>query len=322
MTEKIYDTIIIGSGPAGYTAGIYASRGNLKTLLFSGSQPGGQLMITTDVENYPGFHNGILGPDLMKEMREQAARFGTEIIDDIVVSVNFSKKPFTVSTEKKTYHTKTCIIATGASARWLGLESETRFKGKGISACATCDGYFFKNKDVIVVGGGDTAMEEALFLTKFVRSIIIIHRRDKLRASHIMAERAKNHPKIRFLWNTEVKEFLGDTMLEGVRVINNKTNEESILNVQGAFIAIGHKPNTEIFQNVLELDSHGYIIRKKFSQTSIPGVFACGDVHDYRYRQAITAAGYGCEAAIDAMRYLEEQGEKIDKSTMSYGQSL
>lgn len=305
--NTISDVIIIGSGPAGYTAAIYASRANLKTLLFSGNEPGGQLMITTDVENFPGFKNGIQGPELMKEMEDQAKRFGTEIINSEATRVNFKKNPFEISANNNSYFGKTCIIATGARAQWLGLESETRLKGKGISACATCDGFFFKNKDIIVIGGGDTAMKEALFLTKFVKSIKILARRDVLRASAIMIERVKKNKKITFLFNSEVKEFIGKEKLEGIKIINNKTKKEEILTIEGAFLAIGHKPNTEIFKSQIEIDENGYIVRKNNSQTSVEGVFASGDVHDHRYRQAVTAAGYGCEAAIDAMRYLDEK---------------
>lgn len=319
--KTIYDTIIIGSGPAGYTAGIYASRGKLKTLLLAGSQPGGQLMITSDVENFPGFEKGVMGPDLMKNMRKQSERFGTEIIDDMVTKVDFSQAQLSVHVGDKIFTGRTAIIATGASAKWLGLDSETKLKGKGISACATCDGYFFKDKDVIVVGGGDSAMEEALFLTKFVKSIKILVRKDKLRASAIMQSRAQENKKIEILFNTEVKEFLGENTVEGVTVINNKTNKESTLHVQGAFIAIGHKPNTDIFKGQIELDEKGYAVRKSKSQSSKNNVFIAGDVHDIRYRQAITAAGYGCEAAIDVMHYLEEQGIEIDTSASSYGQA-
>lgn len=306
--KEIYDTIIIGSGPAGYTAAIYASRANLKTLVFTGNEPGGQLMITTGIENFPGFKNGIQGPDLMKEMEEQAKKFGTKIINSEVTRVDFLKNPFEIFTSGggKIYLTKTVIITTGARAQWLGTESESRLRGKGISACATCDGFFFKNKDVIVVGGGDTAMEEALYLTHFAKSIKILVRRDVLRASPIMQDRAKKNPKIDFLFNTEVKEFLGKEKLEGVQIINNKTNKIDELKIDGAFIAIGHKPNTEIFLGQLEINENGYIIRKKYSETSVNGVFVAGDAHDPRYRQATTAAGYGCEAAIDAMRYLYE----------------
>src|SRR3989338_2391995 len=308
MDQKdIYDTIIIGSGPAGYTARIYTSRGNLKTLLLAGDVPGGQLMITTDVENYPGFKKGITGPDLMLQMREQAIRFNTEIIDASVTHVNFKKSPLEIIADGTTYYSKTCVIATGASAQWLGIESETRLMGKGISGCATCDGFFFKEKNIVVVGGGDSAMEESLFFTKFAKSIKILVRRDKLRASSIMQERAKNHPKISFPWNTKVKEFIGKERLEGVEIVNNKTGKEDTIIAQGAFIAIGHKPNTEIFKEHIELDERGYIKRILNTQTSAKGVFAAGDVHDHRYRQAITAAGYGCEAAIDAMKYLEEK---------------
>ncbi|KKQ56851.1 MAG: Thioredoxin reductase [Parcubacteria group bacterium GW2011_GWA2_38_13] len=304
-----YDVIIIGSGPGGYTAAIYASRGNLKTLEFTGSEPGGQLMITSEIENFPGFRDGIQGPELMKQMEEQAKKFGTQIIHALAEKVDFTKKILEIVSEGKTYYAKTCIISTGARAQWLGIVSEIRLKGRGISACATCDGFFFKNKDIIVVGGGDTAMEEALYLTKFVQSIKILVRKDASRASAIMQKRANENPKIEFLFNTEVKEFLGKDKLEGVKIINNKTNEIKDVKIEGAFIAIGHKPNTEIFQGQIELDLNGYIVRKIHSQTSDERVFVAGDVHDHRYRQAVTAAGYGCEAAIDALKYLDERKE-------------
>ena len=278
-------------------------------------------MITSDVENFPGFKEGIQGPDLMHEMKKQAERFGTKIIDKNVTGVDFSKKIAKIYVGQTEYQSYTVIIATGASAKWLGIDSETKLLGKGISSCATCDGYFFKEKDIIVVGGGDSAMEEALFLTKFVKSIKIIVRKDKVRASAIMAKRADKSPKIEFLYNLEVKEFIGENSVEGVKILNNKTNKESELKIQGAFIAIGHKPNTELFKNQLEMDKHGYIIRKSFSHTSVPNVFVAGDVHDTRYRQAITAAAYGCEAALDAMRYLEENGVEVDVSANSYGQA-
>lgn len=308
MKEKnIYDTIIIGSGPAGYTAAVYTARGNLTTLLFAGITPGGQLMITTDVENYPGFEAGVMGPELMEKMKKQAERFGAKIISEEVTNVDLSSPPFKIFAGKKEYFAKTVIIATGASAQWLGLASETRLRGKGISGCATCDGFFFKDKDLIVVGGGDAAMEETLFLTRFAKSIKILVRRDVFRASAIMQNRVKTHPKISILWNTEVIEFLGENRLESVRIANNKTGKKEIIKIDGAFISIGHKPNTEIFRGKIEIDEKGYIIRKKNSETSVPGVFVSGDVHDHRYRQAVTAAGYGCEAAIDAMKYLEEQ---------------
>jgi len=263
-------------------------------------------MITTDVENFPGFPSGIQGPELMQKIREQATRFGAKILDEDVLSVDFSSSPIAVKTKGSQFKAKTCIVSTGASAIWLGIDSETRLKGKGISGCATCDGFFFKDKDIVVIGGGDSAMEEALFLTKFAKSIKILVRKDVLRASAIMQERAEKHEKIEIVFNTEVKEFHGENALESITVINNKTGKETTLSAQGAFVAIGHKPNTEIFSGQIELDKKGYIIRKNFSQTSKENVFVAGDVHDHRYRQAITAAGYGCEAAIDAMRYLDD----------------
>lgn len=311
--DNIYDTIIIGSGPAGYTAAIYLSRANCSVLLLSGDQPGGQLTITTDIENFPGFKNGVLGPILMKDMEEQAKRFGTEIIYKKATAVNFKKQPFEILSDEKAYYAKTCIIATGASAKWLGLESEKRLRGKGISGCATCDGFFFKGKNVIVVGGGDVAMEEAIFLTKFAQNVTVFVRRDKLRASAYLAGMAVKNPKIKIVYNTEVKEFIGGQMLEKIKIFNQKNNKEKIIEAHGAFIAIGHEPNTAIFKGAIELDDFGYAVRKINSQSSIEGVFLAGDVHDPHYRQAVTAAGYGCEAATDAQRYLEEKKSAAGK---------
>ena len=302
-----YNVIIIGSGPAGYTAAIYASRAELKPLLFTGTEPGGQLTTTTDVENFPGFPEGIQGPELMDKFREQAKRFGTEVVDAKVDKVYFSKKPFTVWSGDKEYQSKSVIIATGASAMWLDLPNEQKLRGKGVSACATCDGFFFKDKDVVLVGGGDVAMEDAIFLTKFAKSVKVVHRRDTLRASKIMQERAKNNPKIEFVWNTEVIDVLGDSVVSGVKVKNNKTNKESEITCQGLFVAIGHKPNTEIFKGQLELDKKEYLILKDHSKTSVEGVFGAGDVHDHEYRQAVTAAGMGCAAAMDTEKWLEDQ---------------
>jgi thioredoxin reductase (NADPH) len=302
-----YNVIIIGSGPAGYTAAIYASRAELKPLLFTGTEPGGQLTTTTDVENFPGFPEGIQGPELMDKFREQAKRFGTEVVDAKVDKVYFSKKPFTVWSGDKEYQSKSVIIATGASAMWLDLPNEQKLRGKGVSACATCDGFFFKDKDVVLVGGGDVAMEDAIFLTKFAKSAKVVHRRDTLRASKIMQERAKNNPKIEFVWNTEVIDVLGDSVVSGVKVKNNKTNKESEITCQGLFVAIGHKPNTEIFKGQLELDKKEYLILKDHSKTSVEGVFGAGDVHDHEYRQAVTAAGMGCAAAMDTEKWLEDQ---------------
>jgi thioredoxin reductase (NADPH) len=301
--------IIIGSGPAGYTAAVYAARANLAPLLFEGPEPGGQLMWTTDVENFPGFPQGILGPDLMQTFRKQAERFGTRIVAEMVTSVDFSKHPFEVKTATQTVSADAIIISTGASAIWLNVPGEKEYKAKGVSACATCDGFFFKGKDVLVVGGGDAAMEEANFLTKFATSVRILVRTDKLRASKIMQERCEKNPKISFVWNVDVKEYVGDgTRLTGVKVLNNKTNEMSELKADGLFVAIGHKPNTDLFKGQLDIDQKGYLMAKPGStETKIPGVFVAGDAADWKYRQAITAAGTGCMAALDAERFLSHQ---------------
>lgn len=304
---KLYDVIIIGSGPSGYTAAIYAARANLAVLMFQGYKVGGQLMDTTDVENYPGFAEGILGPDMMEVFEAQARRFGTEMLTEDVTAIDFSQRPFTLTADSGVYQARAVIVATGASAQWLGLPSEERLKGRGVSACATCDGFFFKGKDVAVVGGGDTAMEEATFLTRYANHVTVIHRRDSLRASKIMQDRAFQNPKISFLWESEVVEALGEEALTGLRVRNLKTNEESTLPVQGLFLAIGHRPNTELFQSVLAMDKAGYLTPVEFTMTNIPGIFAAGDVTDHRYRQAVTAAGDGCRAAIDVERWLEAQ---------------
>src|SRR5438874_11482591 len=305
---KLYDVIIIGSGPAGYTAAIYAARANLSVLMLQGYHVGGQLMLTSDVENYPGFEEGILGPPMMEKFEAQARRFGTELIPEDVLSVDFSKRPFTVITDSGEYQARAVIISTGASAKWLGLPSEQRLQGRGVSACATCDGFVFKNKDVAVIGGGDTAMEEAIFLTRYTNHVTVIHRRDTLRASKIMQDRAFKNPKISFIWDTEITEVLGENEVTGLRLHNVKTDEESILPVQGFFLAIGHKPNTDLFKGILAMDKVGYIIPVEHTMTNIPGVFAAGDVTDHRYRQAVTAAGDGCRAAIDAERWLESLG--------------
>ncbi len=301
-----YDVIIIGAGPAGYTAGIYCSRARHDTLILSGILPGGQLVNTTDVENYPGFAEGIMGPDLMIVMRKQTERMGTTIIDDEVVNVDFRRKPFKVLTASEEYEGRAVIICTGANPRTLGLEGEKTFAGKGVSYCATCDGAFFRNQELIVSGGGDSAMEEATFLTKFASTVHVVHRRDKLRASKIMQERAMANPKIKFHWNKEIESISGNQKVQSVILKDTKTGEETTLNVGGVFVAIGHEPNSKIFQNQIELDKNGYIVLKNKTETSIKGVFAAGDVHDHTYRQAVTAAGFGCMAAIDVDKYLAE----------------
>jgi thioredoxin reductase (NADPH) len=308
---KKYDVIIIGSGPAGYTAAIYAARSSLSVLMFQGYQTGGQLMSTSDVENYPGFEEGILGPEMMEKFEMQARRFGTDMLAEDVTAIDFSKRPFRLMTDSGEYLARTIIIATGATAKRLGLPSEQRLQGRGVSACATCDGFFFKGKNIVVVGGGDTALEEATFLTRYANSITVIHRRDSLRASKIMQERAFNNPKISFIWDTKVTEVLGDNTIIGLRLLNLKTGEESILPTEGLFLAIGHQPNTELFKGVINMDKAGYIVPVKHTMTNIPGVFAAGDVTDHRYRQAVTAAGDGCRAAIDLERWLEAQGEDV-----------
>ena len=311
MAEKIYDTAIIGSGPAGYTAALYASRANLDTLVFQGFESGGQLMLTSDVENYPGYRDGVVGPDMMDDFEAQAARFGAEMRPDNVERVDLSERPFRLWAEGEEEPTlaNSVIIATGAKARWLGLEGEQRLMGRGVSGCATCDGFFFRDKKVAVVGGGDTAMEEALFLTKYAGEVIVIHRRDQFRASKIMLDRAHKNPRISFITDTMVEDVLGETRVEGVRIRNAKTGEVQDLAVDGFFAAIGHEPATSLFKGLVDMDAEGYVIQREHTMTSIPGVFAAGDVSDKRYRQAVTAAGDGCMAAIDAERWLDEQGE-------------
>ena len=313
MNKIENNVLIIGSGPAGYTAAIYAARANLKPHLVSGLEPGGQLTITTDVENYPGFGDVIQGPWLMEEMKKQALNVGTVFHNDIVTSVNFENTPFVSRTESgKEFLSKTIIIATGAQARWLNIESEKKFKGFGISACATCDGFFFKDQNVIVVGGGNSAVEEALFLTKFASKVILVHRRDKLRAEKILQDRLFKNKKIEVLWNSKVIEFLGDEnpqTLKQAILEDTITNKKLTLNISGAFIAIGHDPATSLFKNKLDMDSENYIITKNDStETSIKGVFAAGDVKDKIYRQAVTAAGMGCMAALEAEKFIVEQG--------------
>jgi thioredoxin reductase (NADPH) len=301
-----HDVIIIGSGSAGYTAAVYACRAGRKTLLLAGSIPGGQLMITSDVDNFPGFPQGILGPELMENLRKQAERFGPEIVYDDVSAVDFAHRPFRITAGRNTYLGKAVIIATGANARWLNLPSETKFKGHGVSSCATCDGFFFKDKEVVVVGGGDTAMEEASFLANIAKKVTVVHRRDKLRASQIMQDRVNVNSKIEFAWDSKVQEVLGDQKVTGVRLENVKNGRETTVNADGIFVAIGYDPNTAVFKGSIELDAKGYVVTKNETETSVPGVFAAGDVRDYRYRQAITAAADGCKAAIDADRFLAE----------------
>lgn len=309
--SKVYDVIIIGSGPSGYTAALYASRANLSVLMFQGYEIGGQLMITSNVENYPGFEDGILGPDLMERMEKQARRFGTEMRAEEVTRVDFSERPFKVFTEgdEPPALGKSLIISTGASARWIGLPNEQKLRGRGVSACATCDGFFFREKDIVVVGGGDTAMEEALFLTRYASHVTLIHRRDTFRASKIMQERVFKHEKISVIWNSTITDVLGESGIEGVEIENTLTGEKSTIPTQGLFLAIGHEPNTRIFQGDIDIDQNGYIVTREHTMTNVPGVFAAGDVVDHRYRQAVTAAGDGCMAAIDAERWLAENGE-------------
>lgn len=336
IRDIVHKIIIIGSGPAGLTAAIYAARAGINPLVISGDQPGGQLILTSEVENFPGFEEPILGPELMTKMRNQAERVGTKILDTFVNHVDFSSKPFKVSTydnietltdnetvadnkngmgnkdkdksnNKNILLTESIIIATGASAMWLGLESENKLKGRGVSACATCDGFFFKQKDVVVIGGGDTALEEALFLSKLAKSIKVIHRRNELRAMKILQQRAFQDNKISFIWNTVVEEIIGQTKVEGIKIRNTRTDKITELKCDGVFVAIGHKPNTELFSGQIEIDNKGYIKKYEESKTNIEGVFVAGDVYDFTYRQAITAAGSGSRAALDAIKYLESK---------------
>lgn len=305
-TRKKFDVIIIGAGPAGYTAAIYTSRAKRETLIISGILPGGQLMLTTEVENFPGFASGIMGPELMTTMRQQAERMGTTIIDDEVVNVDFRHKPFKILTYSEEYEANSVIIATGATPRKIGAKGEQEFSARGVSYCATCDGPFFKNQEIVVAGGGDSAMEEAIFLTKFANKVHVIHRKDKLRASKVMQDRAFENQKIQFHWNTIIEEIKGNQKVNQITVKNTTTNKMDTLEVGGIFVAIGHEPNTKLFQGQIDLDANGYIALKNHTQTNVEGVFAAGDVHDHRYRQAITAAAFGCMAAIDVDKYLSE----------------
>ena len=315
---SVRNVIIVGSGPAGLTAAIYAARANLAPLVIegepssTGDQPGGQLMLTTDIENFPGFPDGIMGPELMGRFREQAERFGAEFITEKATKVDLSSRPFRVWISDTVHEADAIIVSTGARSLMLGLDAESRLLGHGLSTCATCDGFFFRGHNIAVVGGGDSALEEAIFLTKFADKVTVIHRRDTLRASKIMQDRAFANPKIEFLWNHTVTDLMGDTKLEGAKVRNVLTDEESVLDVTGLFVAIGHKPNTDLFKGQLEMEDSGYLVtglRGGATWTNVDGVFACGDVQDHTYRQAITAAGSGCEAAIDAERWLEGQDD-------------
>ncbi len=300
--------VIVGSGPAGLTAAIYAARANLEPVVLAGSAPGGQLMLTSDVENYPGFVEPIQGPDLMAAMRGQAERVGARLVDVDIDRVDFSERPFRIWARGTEYRAQAVIIATGASALWLGLDSETRLRGRGVSACATCDGFFFRDREIAVVGGGDTAFEEATYLTRFATKVHLLHRRDTFRASKIMIERAREHPKIEIHPNTAVDEVLGESKVDGLRLTDTTTGEQRTMPIEGLFIAIGYKPNTDAFRDWLEVDAAGYLVVHDETGSKIDGVFIAGDVHDHRYRQAVTAAGDGCKAAIDAERWLEAQG--------------
>ncbi len=301
------NAVVIGSGPAGFTSSIYLVRAGIDTTVIAGDQPGGQLIFTTDVENFPGFPGGIMGPDLMLKMREQAEKVGAKILDAAVTEVYFDKRPFVIKTADKELTADTVIIATGASAMWLGLESEEKLKGKGVSACATCDGFFFKGKDVCLVGGGDVAVEDALFMTKIANKVTVINRRDELRATHVLQQRAFANTKIEFAWWHVVKEILGDQSVTGVKIENIKDGKITEIPCSAIFIAIGHKPNTEIFRGKIKIAENGFIEKVNKSQTSVKGVFVAGDVFDYEYRQAVTAAGSGAQAAIDATRFLESE---------------
>jgi thioredoxin reductase (NADPH) len=313
--------LIIGSGPASLTAAIYAARADLEPLVIAGFIPGGQLMITSEVENFPGFPEGIDGPSLMANMRAQAERFGSKLIDVDVEAVDFSERPFKVAAGGAQYSADSVIVATGASAIWLNLENETRLRGRGVSACATCDGFFFRDKKIAVVGGGDSALEEALFLTKFASEVVLIHRRDEFRGSRIMRNRAETHPKISIEWNTQVTDVLGADSIEGIQLTDTQTGAVREMPIEGLFIAIGHKPNTDVFKEHLDTDDKGYLLVEDQTRSGVEGVFVAGDVHDHRYRQAITAAGDGCRAAIDAERWLEEQEDTAAEPVAQAGAS-
>lgn len=304
------NVIVLGAGPAGLTAAIYATRAGLSPLVFEGAEAGGQLMLTTEVENYPGFADPILGPDLIAGMRAQAQRVGAEFLSEDAAQVDLSRRPFRITSQGgEAYETRALIIATGAKAKLLGLPGEQRLMGRGVSTCATCDGFFFRDRNVIVVGGGDTAMEEALYLSKLTKSVTVVHRRDQLRASKILQQRAMSNPKISFVWNHTVADIVGDGKVSGVKLRDLRTDRLVERPIDGVFVAIGHMPNTGLFRGQLAIDDNGYIIRAHRSATSVEGVFAAGDVHDHTYRQAVTAAGYGCEAAIDAERWLQQHGQ-------------
>ncbi|HUE76110.1 MAG TPA: thioredoxin-disulfide reductase [Chloroflexota bacterium] len=309
MPDKRQKLIIIGSGPAGLTAAIYSARAQLSPLVIAGAQSGGQLMLTSEVENFPGFPEGVQGPELMTKMREQAERFGAVVVEEDATSVDFSTRPLKVSTDYDTFETDAVIIATGASAVWLGLPGERELIGRGISSCATCDGFFFRGKEIVVVGGGDTAMEEALFLTRFASKVTVIHRREQLRASKIMQDRAFKDPKIGFIWNTIVDEIIGNGQVEAIRLKNVQSGDLSVLPIDGVFVAIGYTPNTAIFRDQIDLNEKGYVNVRHETHSSVEGVFVAGDVEDVRYRQAVTAAGAGCKAAMDAEHYLAGLGQ-------------
>lgn len=318
MSEKI-QLLIIGSGPAGYTAAIYAARAGLKPVLYQGAQPGGQLTITTDVENYPGYPDGVMGPQMMVDFQKQAERFGTEIRYGMVTSVDFSSWPLKATVDEKVeIEAESVIISTGASAKWLGLDKEEKLNGRGVSACAVCDGFFYKGQDVVIVGAGDTAAEEATYLSKLARKVYMLVRRDEMRASKIMQQRVKNAPNIEILWNTETDEILGEEEVTGVRVLNNHTGETREIEAQGFFVAIGHQPNTGIFKDWLDMDESGYIITQPdSSRTNVPGVFATGDAQDKIYRQAVTAAGSGCMGALDAEKFLAEKELELQETELA-----